>query len=71
MVSRVRGILITTQDSFAEHTIIETVGLVRGNSIRARHLGIDILATLRTWWVESSPNTPRCSRNPGSSRSIG
>ena len=39
--------LITTQDNFADHEIIETLGLVRGNTIRARHIGRDILASLR------------------------
>jgi len=40
--------LITTQDEFADYEIIETIGLVRGNTIRARHIGKDILAGLRT-----------------------
>ncbi|MEJ2419547.1 MAG: heavy metal-binding domain-containing protein [Exilibacterium sp.] len=40
--------LITTQDEFADYDIIETIGLVRGNTIRARHIGKDILAGLRT-----------------------
>ena len=40
--------LMTTQDEFADHQITETLGLVRGNTIRARHVGKDILANLRT-----------------------
>lgn len=40
--------LITTQDEFADYEIIETLGLVKGNTIRARHIGKDILAGLRT-----------------------
>ena len=40
--------LITTQDEFKDHEIVETIGLVRGNTIRARHVGKDILASLRT-----------------------
>ena len=40
--------LITTQDELADHDIVETIGLVRGNTIRARHIGKDILAGLRT-----------------------
>jgi uncharacterized protein YbjQ (UPF0145 family) len=40
--------LITTQDEFADYEILETLGLVRGNTIRARHIGKDILASLRT-----------------------
>ena len=39
--------LITTQDEFADHEIVDTLGLVRGNTIRARHIGKDILAMLR------------------------
>ncbi len=38
---------ITTQDNFSEYEITETLGVVRGNTIRARHIGKDILATLR------------------------
>ena len=38
----------TTQDYFADYEITETLGLVRGNNIRARHVGKDILAGLRT-----------------------
>jgi len=38
---------ITTQDELAEHEIVQTIGLVRGNAVRARHLGKDILAVLR------------------------
>lgn len=40
--------LITTQDNFEDHKIDKTLGLVRGNTIRARHVGKDIMAGLRT-----------------------
>ena len=40
--------LITTQDEFAEYEIVKTLGLAKGNTIRARHIGKDILAGLRT-----------------------
>lgn len=43
-----KKILTTTQDNFADYEITETLGLVRGNTIRARHVGKDILAGLRT-----------------------
>ncbi len=39
--------LLTTQDRFDDHEISQTLGLVRGNTIRARHLGKDILAAFR------------------------
>ena len=40
--------LITTQDCFEDYDITTTLGLVRGNTIRARHIGNDILAGLRS-----------------------
>jgi uncharacterized protein YbjQ (UPF0145 family) len=40
--------LITTQDDFADYETIETLGLVKGNTIRAKHIGKDIMASLRT-----------------------
>jgi len=40
--------LITTQDRFEDREIVKTLGMVRGNTIRARHIGKDILAGLRT-----------------------
>jgi uncharacterized protein YbjQ (UPF0145 family) len=40
--------IITTQDELAEFRITQTLGLVRGNTIRARHLGKDIIAGLRS-----------------------
>ena len=40
--------LITTQDEFTDYTITKSLGLVRGNTIRARHIGKDIMAGLRT-----------------------
>jgi uncharacterized protein YbjQ (UPF0145 family) len=39
--------LMTTQDRFEDRAIVKTLGLVRGNTIRSRHLGKDILAGLR------------------------
>jgi len=40
--------ILTTQDELADYEIVETLGLVRGNTIRARHVGKDIIAALRT-----------------------
>ena len=39
--------LLTTQDNFSNYEIVETLGIVRGNSVRARHVGKDILASFR------------------------
>ena len=39
--------IITTSENVAGHRIVRTVGLVRGNTIRARHLGKDIMAGFR------------------------
>ncbi|MBM4028818.1 MAG: YbjQ family protein [Planctomycetes bacterium] len=39
--------LLATTDTIPGKTIVKHVGLVKGNTIRARHLGKDILAGLR------------------------
>ena len=39
--------IVTTQDKVENRTISQTVGVVSGQSIRARHVGKDILAGLR------------------------
>ncbi len=39
--------LIATTERIEGRTITETLGLVRGNTIRARHVGTDIIAGLR------------------------
>lgn len=39
--------LLTTIDTIPGKTIVKHLGLVRGNTIRARHIGKDILAGLR------------------------
>lgn len=39
---------ITPSADIAGYTITETLGLVRGNTIRARNIGRDIVAGLRT-----------------------
>jgi uncharacterized protein YbjQ (UPF0145 family) len=38
--------ITTTTDTIAGKRIVRTIGLVRGNTIRARHIGRDILALL-------------------------
>ena len=38
---------ITTSSQIAGKTIVNTIGVVRGNTIRVRHLGRDILAQFR------------------------
>ena len=39
--------IVVTSENIANKRIVRTVGLVRGNTIRARHIGKDILAGLR------------------------
>lgn len=39
--------IITPASSIAGHRAVRTLGLVRGNTIRARHVGRDILAVLK------------------------
>lgn len=39
--------IIVTSETITGKRIVKTLGLVRGNSVRARHIGKDILAGLR------------------------
>ncbi|GBD84912.1 hypothetical protein BMS3Abin02_01306 [bacterium BMS3Abin02] len=39
--------IVTTADTIEGRTIVKTVGLVKGNTIRARHVGKDIMAAFR------------------------
>jgi len=41
-------LIIVTSEHVADTKIVKTLGLVRGSSIRARHMGRDIVAGLRT-----------------------
>ena len=39
--------IVVTTESIAGKSIVRTLGFVRGNTVRARHLGKDILALFR------------------------
>ena len=39
--------IVTTSETIVDKKIVKTLGLVRGNTIRARHLGRDIAAVFR------------------------
>jgi uncharacterized protein YbjQ (UPF0145 family) len=39
--------LIVTSETVANYRIVKTLGLVRGNTVRARHVGRDIMASFR------------------------
>jgi len=39
--------IIVSAETVANHRIVRTLGLVRGSSIRGRHLGKDLIAHLR------------------------
>ena len=39
--------LISTRERLEEHEVVETLGVVRGSTVRVRHLGNDILAGLK------------------------
>jgi uncharacterized protein YbjQ (UPF0145 family) len=41
-------VIVTTTDTIVGKRIVRTLGLVRGNTIRARHVGRDIVAGLRS-----------------------
>ncbi|AAW39095.1 YbjQ family protein [Dehalococcoides mccartyi] len=40
--------ILTNTEDVAGHKIIKNLGLVKGNTIRAKHIGKDILAGLRS-----------------------
>ena len=40
--------IVVTSENIANKRIVKTLGIVRGNTVRARHIGRDILAGLRT-----------------------
>ena len=46
-MSSEREILLTTTDTVEGRKIAKTLGLVKGNTIRARHIGRDLQAALR------------------------
>ena len=39
--------IITTSEQIADKNIVKTIGLAKGSTIRARHMGRDIMAGLR------------------------
>ena len=39
--------IITTSEKIEGKTIVKTIGMVKGSTIRARHVGRDIMASLR------------------------
>lgn len=39
--------ILTTSDHIEGKKIVKTIGMVKGNTIRARHIGRDIMAGLR------------------------
>ncbi len=39
--------MLVTSGTIADKTVVKTLGLVRGNTIRSRNMGRDILATLK------------------------
>ena len=39
--------IVVTSENIAGKRIVKTLGLVRGNTVRARHIGHDIMAGLR------------------------
>jgi len=39
--------IVVTSETIANKRVVRTLGMVRGNTVRARHIGKDILAGLR------------------------
>jgi len=45
---RVKAMVIVTDASVARKTVIETLGFARGSTVRAKHVGSDIMAGLKS-----------------------
>lgn len=48
LANRPDGMLLVTTDAVPGHRVTKVLGLVRGNTIRARHVGSDIFAVFKT-----------------------
>lgn len=49
LANRPRGsMMLSTTDEIPHHRVVKTLGLVRGNTVRVRHFGVDFLAGLRS-----------------------
>ena len=46
-VKRQDGIMMTTSDTIPGYRIVRCLGLVRGNTVRTRHVGHDIMAVFK------------------------
>jgi uncharacterized protein YbjQ (UPF0145 family) len=46
-MKEVSKLLMTTSDTIEGYKIVKSLGIVRGNTIRAKHIGKDIIAGLR------------------------
>ncbi len=40
--------ILTTAAAIAGHRVVKTIGLVRGNTVRSRHVGRDLMAGFKT-----------------------
>ena len=47
-MSETNKMIVVTTPTVPEKKVVRTIGLVRGNTIRARHVGKDIMAGLRS-----------------------
>ena len=48
LARRSESMLVTTTDAVPGHRVVQVLGLVRGNTVRARNVGRDILAGLKS-----------------------
>jgi len=39
--------ILATTEAVTEHRVVRTLGMVRGSSVRVRHIGRDLIASLR------------------------
>ena len=65
--------IITSSDIIAGKRVVKTLGLVKANTVRARHIGKDILATLKNMTggeIEEYTKLLAQSRDQGKDRMI-
>ena len=51
--------IIVTSETIPGQRIVKTLGIVRGNTVRARHVGKDIMAGLRNLCLLYTSPSPR------------
>ena len=63
--------IVVTSENIAGKRVVKTLGMVRGSTVRAAHVGRDLLAFLRNLVGGKSRSTRRCWPRRGNRPSTG